>query len=520
MKTRQQRKLYIGIMILTMVVLYSILSLWTSIGLDDWMFAAEWRTVNGDTSPGPESLFKFWSSIRQLDNGRLANVFSPVFSLFSPYKQLFPIITGIFTAFIIWITCVFSFGIKRVTLLNLSLVWLAVIVMIPWRNAIFINDYSLNYIWAAAITASLMVYVIHFEKYGWNIMSITGAIVLSFIAGGWHEGFAVPTIVGFLLLTISKGGHFSKWWYITGCWYGIVTIFFYLCPGMLNRTTREFGGMAQGMSLLKFVVDFFPVVILICVVIIEALIPQFRKYLIQAWGKVWFVIGLGIVTAGTILSLSFTHQPRSAVWPDLMAIVMLFILTEPLWKALGKSSFLSYINILTIGCCLLPFSAILPWQYKFYRESQVILKQIEISKFGTVFHNLIDEKAPLHALNVARNTIWITGYQYRALKEYTKKEYPAVIPDILNQSNAETKGKRLEGNRNVYRLENNLFAPYLITETPKTAVVDLILNSGENVIGYVELIPYMSPDSRPMTYIFLLYGLEGKDVMSINFIKY
>ena len=507
----------VWLLLFVIAAIYALTSCWTSVALDDWMFMSEWNNVNGEKDLGISTLFDFWKRIRIGDNGRLANVASPMFSLFSPWKYLFPIITGLWVAFIILASSVIAFGRKLVNLLTLSGLWFGLILVLPWRNQLFVNDYSLNYIWGAGLTLAFMLYVVKMEKAGWNDWTLIGGLLIAFIAGGWHEGFAVATICGFLLLTIVRGGRFSRSWYAVGIFYGLVTIFFYLCPGMLHRTAREMGAAAIGASPLKLVIDFFPVGIAVFMILAAVIIPAYRRAVNPILRSRWFVICLGTMLAGSLLSLIFTHQPRSVFWPDLMAILIIFMLLRPLFSACSKSIFNYYLALILTCCCLLPFSAILPWQYKFYQESNEILEMMESEESGTVFYDLIPQgSVPAHALNVARNNVWVSDYQYRALKEFNGKDFPAVVPTELDLSSYEIRSSWHEKGK-LFQIGQSLMHPRNLVREPETKVIRFHTIEGEWGEAPAVFIPYQSRDGIPHTYVYLISDTPVDDIRFIDF---
>lgn len=502
-----------GLLIL-IAACYGLLCYWTPLAYDDWVFMAEWKGVNGDTPLSISGLWNFWRQIREYDNGRLANTLSPLSTMFSPWKDLFPWITGILAAFIVAAATIFSFG--RKSLLSpfcIAMVWMAVFFLLPWRNALFVADYSLNYIWASAVTLAFMSMVVVCERRGWNIYSFILVLILAFLAGGWHEGFAVATLAGFFLYTLvrlftcqpgTRG--FSIQWYLIGCFYAAVTCAFFFCPGMLLRTGAQLGVVDKSLNWIKLLFDVLPVIFLFFVVILFLIVPSLRSLLRDAWKNKWFVIGAGIVAVGTLLSLLFRHQPRSAFWPDLMAIVMLFILTRPVWTRIGRrSSIRVYVTILGIASCLVPLFFIFSWQSELFKESEAILQEMEESESGTVYHDIIKgTDLPPITLKMTNHPAWVTDFHFHGLKEFTGKPYPAVVPTILGDESAYANGVLLAGNAHALLINNAIVLPY---ETPKPATIgmELQLKDGTEAEAFGLQLPFRTPMGAVYTYI-LPYG--------------
>lgn len=530
--------IWISVSILFVIAaVYAMLSIWTPLAYDDWVFMAEWRNANGDAGLSPGALLRFWKDIRLYDNGRLANTFSPLSTMFSPWKEIFPYLTGVFAAGVVGLTTFFSFGKGTVNSLRNSLrplyvavAWVAVFFFLPWRNSLFVADYSLNYIWAAFFTMIFMYYVIWGESKGWNIGRFVLALVLAFIAGGWHEGFAVPTVVGFIIYTFNvwltrpdipatlrEPGRkdiffFSPQWYLIGFFYAAVAAVFLFCPGVLSRSQRQFGVENLGLSYLKLFFDFLPVLFLMCLVAFMVIVPTLRKFLREAWRTPWFVVGSGIVVTGTLLSLLFTHQPRSAFWPDLMALVMIFILTAPIWRWLKDSRFNGYLAALALAVCMLPAYYVLSWQYELSKESESIISKMEKSESGTVYHDIIQgSDLPFLTLKMTNSPAWVTDFHYHGLKEFYGKPYPAVVPTELADT---LKTEKLKGDVGALKAGGSIILPYE-TPDPLTLPAHIVLRDGEETDAMALSLPFLSASGRPMTYV-LVYGIPVEDIIGIS----
>lgn len=504
-----------ALFLLLIAAIYTLLSLWTPPAFDDWIFMAGWREVNGDKSPSLSTLLEFWKYIREYDNGRLANTFSPLSTMFSPWKELFPVMTGLCMACMVVGVSWLSFSKNSLRPWNLAIVCVTMIFLLPWRNSLFVADYALNYVWATVVTLVFMIYVVANEKRGWNTLTLLGALFLAFLAGGWHEGFALATLGGFLLYTIVKGGRFSIQWYATGVFYAVVMTGFYLCPGLLARTEKELGVTSEGLNLIKLSVDLFPVALLVFLVVLFNLAPSLRALLRKAWSNEWFVIALGIVVVGSLLSLLFAHQPRSAFWPDLMAIVMIFILTRPFWERLEFSAFGAYTGFLAFAvfCAVMVYALV--WQRQFYSEAGEIIAEMEKSETGTVFYDITPpDSMPVTTLKIPVQNAWVTAFQFHALKQHTGKEFPAVVPVSVKET--ADKAVPLKGSDGIFSTGNALFMKKGAFPEPKTVAVDVTLNDGATVEAMALVLPFISADNQRWVYINV-YGINVEDIESLSF---
>lgn len=515
-KTELNEGFRLAMLLIIICTLYTLMSYFTPLAYDDLIFMSVWNKVNGNSSITLSNLYDFWKEIRLYDNGRLANTVAPLSTLFSPWKEVFPYLTGLSVAVIVYFTTVLSFSKDKVSSFYLSIVWLCLIFLLPWRNALFVADYSLNYIWAAAITLIFMVVVMRLERTGWNIHNFILTLMLAFLAGGWHEGFAIPTLFGFLLLTIKKRFRFSKFWFATGLFYAAIAFLFLYCPGLLERSQRQLGVANTGQSYFKMIMDFLPVIFLILTGFASAVVPSLRKYLKKAWDNPWFAIGAGIIVAGTLLSLLFTHQPRSAFWPDLLAIVMILILTGPIWNRINRSHFVGYVTLVALAVCFVPVITAITWQYRLFRESEVIMRKIEESDYGTVYHDIIQgSEIPIAALKMTNHPAWVTDFHFHALKEFTGKPYPAVLPSELETANLAAGGKTLPGNTGAFVVKNSIIIPANPFGGPKTVEVDVQLTDGQKIPAIALLLPFITHDNVEMSYM-VIYGIPVEDIEEIS----
>lgn len=516
MKSGKLTLLSNSFLLLLIAAAYALMSFWTPYGLDDWTFMAEWRDVNGDAGASPTACYNFWADIRLVDNGRLSNTLIPLFLLFSPWKELFPVITGCFVAFLIWGVARLSFPGRRISLLPLLLSWACVVFLLPWRNSLFIADYSINYIWSAAITMLFMLVVMRGEKKGWPPLLFALSLLLALIAGLWHEGFALATLGGFLLYTIFSRRRFAFQWWTVGIFYAGVTIVNFLCPGMLERADNEFGILGLGASLFTMIADFLPVILLALLIVGLSFSRSGRKRLRECRENPWFMIGIGIIVVGVLLSVLFVHQPRSAFWPDLMAIVLCIMLSEPLWSKVFSSSFRWYVGILLLSVALLPMIFAITEQYEYFKEAKTVEEKMEISPEGTVYHDL---RSPSLATNLAlrmpSHSLWATPYHYQALTNHTLKPFVAVVPTSFAENNWLDIAEPVKGDREFMRVGESIVLPFETDQKPEVVPLSVGLRSGVEVATAGMLLPFMSAEGIPYTYL-QIYHVPVPEIASIK----
>ena len=140
-----------GSVLAVIAAVYAVIAYIVPLALDDYVFIDTYTNALPDLR-SDFSLRRwaaFASIVRCEDNGRLANILSPVSTLFTP-KWLYAVITGCVTAALVWLLARLAKGDKPGWQL-LAAMWAIVLVVMPWRNNLFVADYELNYIYTGVL---------------------------------------------------------------------------------------------------------------------------------------------------------------------------------------------------------------------------------------------------------------------------------------------------------------------------------------------------------------------------------
>lgn len=178
--------------------------------LDDFMYINRWNYATDHEHFGIDAWVKFIKHNRAVDNFRIGNMLAPFAVYFQSTQLLFPIFTGGCVSAIVYIIKRLVAGMDTSENSFLySTIWISMVLCLPWGNLLFIADFALNYIWAAAINLWalwLLFKALETKPGKWRLLSL---LFLSFIAGGWHEGFALPTLCGLAMLALVRKGRLS-----------------------------------------------------------------------------------------------------------------------------------------------------------------------------------------------------------------------------------------------------------------------------------------------------------------------
>lgn len=502
--------------LLLIASLYAILTAATPMLVDDWVFMGVYNMVNG-ASPGhdaplsPEGFFRFWLEIRDYDNGRLANVMAPLTTMSAAGRALFPVLNGAAVAFIIAMMLKMALpkGARR-SPFAVALAWGMAIALLPWRDSIFVADYSLNYIWGSSLSLLFISAALPFRNPRCRSgLKFAAALLLAIVAGAWHEGFAFTTLCGFILLSatdLAKGHRYGFRWWCLGVLYAAAAFAVFICPGMMIRVGQQMGDTAHMTDLLKTGADFAGVLLLLCLLILSVFFRSGRRALANAWCKPSMRILLTAVAAGTLLSLTARHQPRSAFWPDLLSIICILSILSGIIRTIVRRRRLRTLRItlalLFIAACTIQTLSVIVWQTRFMRENREIMHRMELSESGTVFADIIPpESLPLYTLKIPAQTAWVTPFHYHSLSEYNGKPFCAVVPPSLRDATL-ADALPVGDSDSVYTFAGSLILPYHKGDRPSIAFADITFDDGSILEGtYTAVIPFRSEAGDSLLYL-------------------
>lgn len=423
-------------LLICIAAIYMLMVYWTPLQYDDLMFYASYREyAGGEDAFHWNALWDYAMNMREVDNSRLANILLPFMIIFSPGKELFPFVTGIFCALLVLLTAKCSRLNGRVSLFQLIFTWICIILFLPWRNSIFVADFASNYLYSSLITLGMLLWMLRSEKRGWSAVDYTVGIILAIIAGGWHEGFAVPTIGGLIIYGLWKRKSVSRGWWIVTAIYFVAAAIFGLSPAMVCRFKTQIHNAGDFTGYFKMIADLALVFAETGLGIIALCIPAGRRFLRRLFDeKPWLVIiGIAMV-ASAIISVDMHASSRTAYFPELCAIILLMGALDMARIRLGKRA-KTVSGTLMLILCLAQSAAALAWQYRFNEEHKEIIRELLTTETGTIFRDVLrSEDVPLFTLYFPSRGTWITPYQYKSMLAFYNKDIMAVVPRVLSDT--------------------------------------------------------------------------------------
>lgn len=444
--------------------------------------------------------------IRKADNCRLSNIMDPVFTMMSPWKEIFPWLNGLLCAASIYLIIRIA-RIKRDLTATTALIWFAVVVCLPWRNSMFITDYALNYVFPAFLTLAFIYIVCNTDIRNWSIPTTMAVALFAMPVGAWHEGFFVPAICGFGVWGLSRRFRLSwKWWLIM-ITYSATALVFALSPGMLTRAFREITVEPREVPLWEIIYDLATCAFVAFIYIRASLSAKGRKLLKTSCGDQAFVVLTVAAFVGIIISLAVTHRPRTVFWPNLCVIASLtifaskYISTTEGRKQRKLRATVTVAAIAAMLFCVAHGAYCLIWQYRFHKENEVIMGQVEAG-VNEVYCDRLHRHSPrVLTLCFPTSHIWIP-FHYRALGERIGRHI-AVVPTALRNVRL-TPPDSLGGNIRALRTGDAIWIDGTALAECSEQYLNISFNDGTSPYKYPCLVRHFATaDGDSISYIDL-----------------
>lgn len=451
---------YAGLALL-IAAIYTVLVWITPTAIDDWTFWGSWR----DDIPGEGfSLSKWWGFfqfIRAYDNGRLSNVMDPIFVIYSPWKEIFPFLTGILMAWAVVLSQ--RLATRGPSCLWLAATWTLMIVCLPWRDTLFVTDYALNYIWSAAITLSLFFFMRFGERLRKPWLFIL-TLLLALIAGGWHESFAMASLCGLALLMLARRFRLSRRFYAVFAVYLASTLLFMLSPGMIGRI-----GNTAGLRPHHLPFHFHLIIFLLGVTILGSLFSKRgRAVLREAAVSDVAVVSFGIFVAGNLIASLTVNTMRAYFWPNLAGVVLTLWIVKRWFAQPAKSWMPNAVATLLACACTAEMVLVIVWQWRYSKDYENIITLLNKSENGSVYYDFpYPDIAPAYTLRVPTSHMWINWYNYHALLSWYMTPVIGVAPTALRDATLDqgepVRGRRFSRGKVTGTVEGTLYKGHIIT---------------------------------------------------------
>ncbi len=414
-----------------MVVIYTAMSVLTPWQLDEYLFASIYRDYAGGFHPDPSAYAQYFTDLRNNDNARLSNELLPPILLWPGTTWVLHVLTGLAVGGIVWMVDRIAIGSWRPRPALILATWALMLLALPWRNSLFVADYTLNYLFSAVIMLAWALAMIRLLQRGLSTGGYVGTILLGFLAAGWHESFIAPLVAGLAAASLMwpRGKHFSAYWMMLAM-VAVVMLAFALSPGMIVRANREISGVDTPKSMLMVLINTWLVAVTVAAALAALLTAKGRHILQCAFADRWIVLLLVTTIAGTIISMMVKTSARTSFWPQLtMMIAWLRLAYIRRWR--WRSPVSAVAAGVVFALILIQSGLSLYWQYLYKKEHDEIIKRIEAGE-TTVYYDFIQpEEVPLATLYMPARLEFNDRFPKACLKEYYHNQELAVVPTAV-----------------------------------------------------------------------------------------
>lgn len=437
------------LLLLLVVAVYGTLLMLVMPVIDELLFLNVWKSHSGgDDGFSWSTWMGYVSELRANDNSRLSNILDPVLLQFSPWRDIFPWVTAAMLAFTIAAMAKFS-AIRAPRSAVLAYFLAGIIVFLPWRNNMIVWDYALNYIWTGTFALGLMWCVLRLID-GERCFALS--ILLATLTGWFHEGFAVPVGAGMVVVALMRRGNVSwRYWTVFAVLVVVCSAALF-CPGMLNR----FGDQAGRQDELNWLIIFVDLCLVPVALLVTggALFDRGARQRMATPTFVMFFVGMAV---SALLSVAILHQPRSAYWPQLCALVCIAIVLR---TAFGRFAASVTGRIVAVVLALLTLAQGVTscvWQYRLKKEYEAIMAEFVAGKKIVYYDIIMPDDIPDFTLRFPTRAVWVTQFQYYCINNYLGGGGRVVVPTSLRNA-CETNSTPVAGNLGVRRCGNAMWA--------------------------------------------------------------
>lgn len=485
-------------------------TLWTCAPVmkEDVAFREMLRYFNGGSDR-----FSFWALSdyincqREVDNGRLANIISPLATLYGT-ALLRGLIAGSSLGATYLFLALLARGDNRPSMSDTFMfgaVAAAGYFALPFRDNMVVFDYALNYILSSALCFAFCLGTIRALEQrcgsGWETVAVCLA---GFLAGANHDGFALPMLAAF--------GCYALFWrklrLPVRCWaMGIALLAGSLipitAPAEWNRASEAVAGGISLVDSLKTMAKFAPGVFLPLALIPLAIKGKRIRGTRAILWMLWFF--------SIAIFLPFGLDARQGWLPGCAAMgLAMSYLHGTIEKFPWRFNLFAGCGLTVAAVALTLYAA--KWQRIVAQSDTAVMEALRNSPDGTAYIDRIDAST-LPKLSFARlaNDQGNLSVSYGPLNLNAPKEklyvvVPASVADYTPQ-----KGRRINGTARMIEFEGHLLLDSIpqVFDRSITAgryseawlTIDYHLTSGRDISERHRAYRFKLPDGTPMVYV-------------------
>lgn len=406
---------------------YSLFAYFVPVAIDDFSFMRYYIDAKGgDQSFSFSGLANYFFSVRQLENGRLANYLCAPVVLWIP-RWLWALILGGIITTCVALTARLSSGWKKFSARILIFVWALTVVFMPWNDfsGLMVADYALNYLFAWLLVLLTIICMIRVSRSRMYVWAYCPALICAFAAGMIHETVSLCMIATFGLIAVSKRFRLSpQWW---GLFIAII-LGETLClsaPGIMSRIEIESSNFELP-TLYVLIRHAYHTILLFSICSIAAIIMSltnkgrnrlrgiFRSQINIYMGLFALIVSVSVIILQAPMRFSlFSTAPTIIVLTNLLST---------------QTKFFNYFSQIVSGIVLvgilLFYSVVIHWQRKICNEEEIVIETIVRANGKPVYFDTI-RNAPWYTFSYPIDGLWYVGAHQDCVAKYVK-----ALPDV------------------------------------------------------------------------------------------
>lgn len=517
----KQANLILSVIILIiMTVIFTLMSAWTPLWLDDNMFISIYREMNGGSDAFSwQALIDSWLNNRLYDNARMSNFCSPLSTVIEPWCSIFPVLAGLSCTAMAVLVAVLG-GVRRNSATALALVWIAIVALLPWRNSLFVRDYVLNYPFSAVIAFVFACAMCagHGERVK-HPLWFCGTLLCATLLGAWHEGFAIPIGAGMGVWALTRRMRMPWQWWVCLVVLGVSTLLIFYCPGMLGRMEDQVGKP----NISELYKNLFDASVPLVTMVALALGLCLKKYRARTAGLFRAPVTIVVVTAlvvSFVMSISVQHTPRMSFFPILCSIILWMR-----WLQKGIADLKAKTSAVIIATCTALCTAqgvvACTWQYRLKTEFDIVERMMIESPTGTAFYDVYKPAdVPVWTLYFPSRTQWVEAWAFFTFDlargcdpDLGSTRQHTVVPTALKHP----KGYSVSADSTIFTDGHNLWSKNIRNiRTGNYGTIDVIFKDNSRRQGIATGIErFVSLDGDTLLYL-MPYKTDASQITSVT----
>lgn len=351
---------------------------------DDIYYASIYKAyITGDSPfPGLAPWLDFFRHHAETFNGRFGDKLLPL------YMCLSPILRAAISALTVFATLLYScrlvFGHDSMRHTGSVAVGACMILLMPWYDTGLLSCMFINYELGFLVALMWVWYYVSPRRL--TKRNTAPLLLLSLLAGSWHEGFSVPLWAGAVIPLLMHKELRTRKAYLLAAGLTAGILFTVTCPGFWVRFDREFG------NIIFFKSDLIVGGSLPAMGVIAAIFMLWRRYISEKQSYLsgaeasylTAYIVLVAVSAAIILTTN-SHLFRAWWLADGLSVIILFRACRNLKMSRQvKNAFI----VLTAIFALVNLASSVKHQYLIFAEAKQIIAQYLKTPDGLVYHDI------------------------------------------------------------------------------------------------------------------------------------